>query len=115
MLQLLNLFIDDIEEKLENDENIILQDAANLFRGPISVGGRLTLTNSRLIFQPHKINFEKNDEVIEIEKIKGVKKVRTLDFFDTSLRVTTENDDEYKFVLSANTRDKWFEEINSML
>lgn len=115
MSKLLDLFIDDIEEKLGNDENIILQDAANLFRGPISVGGRLTLTNSRLIFQPHIINFEREDEVIEIEKIKGVKKVRTLDFFDTSLRVTTENDDEFKFVLSADTRDKWFEKINSML
>lgn len=115
MFKLLDLLIDDIGEKLENDENIILQDAANLFRGSISVGGRLTLTNSRLIFQPHKINFESNDEVIAIENIKGVKKVKTLDFFDTSLRVTTENDDEYKFVLTAATRDKWFEKINSML
>jgi|SRR5699024_4267952 len=114
MLQLLDLFIDDIEKKLENDENIILQDTANLFRG-ISVGGKLTLTNSRLIFQPHKINFEKNDNVIDFEKIKGVKKIKILDLFDTSLRITTENDDEYKFVLSANKRDKWFEKINSML
>lgn len=114
-MRFLDIFFDDIDSKLESDESIVMQDSANLLRKAISVGGKLTLTNNRLIFQPHKINFDRSDETIDLETIKGVKKVKTFDIFDTSLRITTDEEDEFKFILNADTRDKWFDKLDSLI
>ncbi len=41
---------------LENDE-ILFRKLANLFRGIEAVGGTLKLSSTKLIFEPHVINF----------------------------------------------------------
>jgi GRAM domain len=109
-----NIFIDSVETELNSDEQIIVSDRANLFRGSIAIGGVITLTDKRLIFKPHLFNIDRSDEQIEVEKIRGVKKVRTLKLFDTSLCIITEDEHEFKFVL-GNNRDKWHELLEAKI
>ncbi len=107
-MKLKDFFVDNVETELESDEQIIVSGGANLFRGSIALGGELTLTDKRLIFKPHIFNFDHSDEKIEVDKIRGVKKVKTLNLFDTSLIILTEDEHEFKFVL-GNNREKWYE------
>jgi len=55
------ILIEKVKRPIMNDnEKILFEDGSNMFNGKIiSVGGKLFLTNKRLIFNSHKYNFQK--------------------------------------------------------
>lgn len=54
---------------LHAGEEIIRNGVASLQRGAETVGGKLYLTNQRLIFEAHALNFQTSTAVIELEEI----------------------------------------------
>ena len=58
--------------KLKKNERILGDVASNLFRGLEGVGGRLKITNQRLIFEPHALNIQREILEIPLNKIKEV-------------------------------------------
>ncbi len=101
-----------METPLDSNETIVKQDGANLQRGIETVGGWLYLTDRRLIFEPHAINFQRDVTIIAKDSISGVAKCWTkflnkIPIANNSLAVRTAQDQEYKFVLSASVRDDW--------
>ncbi len=63
--------------ELKQDEHIIKQGLANLQKGIETVGGRLYLTNQRLVFEAHTINVQGGTTEIELSSISTTKKCWT--------------------------------------
>ena len=96
--------------EMEEDENIIYEDGANLFSGTwVAVGGKLFLTNKRLIFNPHKYNFQKGETSIDLSEITEISKRKTSRIMDNGLRIVTKDNEKYDLVL--NDRDEWFKQL----
>lgn len=99
-----------IQPELDTDEEIEIQGPANLFRGIEGVGGKIFLTNKKMIFKSHKINIQKGQTNIPYEEIKEVKKRKTAKLINNGIRINTINGNEYDFVV--NEREVWLEKIN---
>ena len=96
--------------EMEDDEIIIYEDGANLFSGTwVAVGGKLFLTNKRLIFNPHKYNFQKGETSINLSEITEISKRKTSRIVDNGLRVVTKDNAKYDLVL--NDRDEWLKQL----
>lgn len=96
--------------EMHADETITYEDGASLFRGAwVAVGGKLFLTNKRLIFHPHKYNFQKGETSINLGDITEVIKRKTSRIVDNGLRVVTKDNAKYDLVL--NDRDEWFNKL----
>jgi hypothetical protein len=52
-------------------ETLVHEGAANLWRGPEAVGGRLTLTTERLIFESHGFNVQTGTTIVHRAEIIG--------------------------------------------
>ena len=87
--------------------------AANLFRGLESVGGKMKITDTEIIFTPHKINVQSNPLTINISDIKEVGKRNTFFIVPNGLSVVVKNGEEYKFVV--NNRQKIITHLNEQL
>jgi hypothetical protein len=87
----------------ENEE-ILADVPANLFRGIEGVGGRLRITNQRLVFQPHAFNFQKMPLEISLGDIAEATKRNSLGFIPNGILIRTRAGVEYKFVVWG--RDK---------
>jgi hypothetical protein len=59
---------------LEDDEQVLLDEGANHFKGIERVGGKLALTNKRLLFRSHKFNIQNHIESILLSQIASVEK-----------------------------------------
>ena len=89
--------------------------AANLQRSIETVGGRLYLTNRRLIFESHAFNIERGGTIIPLESITGVRKCWTkflnlIPLFPNSVAVATKEGTEYRFVMFR--RQAWIDAID---
>jgi hypothetical protein len=101
---------------LNPDESILKNGAANLQRGIETVGGRLYLTNRRLIFESHAFNVQRGATSIPLTDILSVTKCWTR-FFNlipitpNSLAVKTVQGHEHRLVLFG--RDAWASAITN--
>ena len=84
--------------ELKNGEEILSDTVANLMRGFEGVGGRLKITNQRLLFEAHSFNLQSMPTEIPLEYIVEVKKVNNAGFIPNGLLICTKNV-EYKFVV----------------
>jgi len=89
--------------------------AANLQRGIETVGGRLYLTNQRLIFESHAINIQSGETIIPLASVTGVRKCWTkflnlIPLVPNSVAVATKEGTEYRFVTFS--RQAWIDAIN---
>lgn len=84
---------------LMENEQIYFDVLANLFRGIEAVGGKLMITDRRLIFKSHTFNIQTGTTEILIEEITEVKKRNTLRIIPNGISVTTKNGVEYNIVL----------------
>ncbi len=105
-----------MKTELKQNEKIIKQGAANLQKGFETVGGKLYLTNQRLVFEAHKINIQGGSTEINLSDIQSSEKCRTkfLDFIPlvpNSLAVYTKSGTEYRFVLFG--RSAWAAAIDA--
>ena len=46
------------------DLPLLFESSANLYRGAEGVGGKLMLTREYLLFKPHFINIQKEEEMV---------------------------------------------------
>ena len=95
--------------ELQPGETVLREGPANLQRGIETVGGKLWLTNARLVFRAHAFNVQTGETQIALDDVTGVKPCWTkflnvLPLAPNSLAATTE-EAEFKFVLFG--RKKW--------
>ena len=62
---------------LEQNEELIKKGSANFQKGIEAVGGKLYLTNQRLIFEAHAINFQGGTTIIHLSNIVSIEKIWT--------------------------------------
>ncbi|MCW3793167.1 hypothetical protein OM416_16375 [Paenibacillus sp. LS1] len=79
--------------------DIELHAPANLFRGLEAVGGMLLITNEKLQFNPHSVNFQRNPLEIRVEDIAYIKKRLTWFFIPTGILIKLKSGREYKLVM----------------
>ena len=89
---------------LRAGETIIKQGVANLQKNIETVGGKLYLTNQRLVFEAHKVNVQSASAEVEISNIQSsepswTKFLGILPIFPNSLSVYTKQGSESRYVL----------------
>ncbi|MFD2530024.1 MULTISPECIES: GRAM domain-containing protein [Polaribacter] len=92
--------INNIIPDLLDNENSEDEIFANLFRGFEGVGGKIFLTNQRLIFKSHSLNIQKGQTNIDYNDIVSVTKRKTFKLRDNGIKITTKKGDEYCFVVN---------------
>lgn len=90
--------------ELKQGEQIIRKSLANLQKGIEAVGGRLYLTNQRLVFEAHKMNIQGGNTEINLSDVQSSKKCWTkflgfIPLMPTSVAVYTNTGKEYRFVV----------------
>ncbi len=103
----------NIEPDLEEDERIEIEGPANLFRGIEGVGGKIFLTNKKLIFKSHKLNIQKGQTELEYSIISEIIKRKTAKLINNGLRIITLDNAEFDFVV--NEREVWIEKLNGKI
>nr|WP_198044629.1 GRAM domain-containing protein [Lysinibacillus timonensis] len=99
---------------LLTDEKILVEKTpANLFKGMEAVGGKLTITDKRLIFNAHKLNLQGGATEIHLTDIDSVTKASTFKIIPNRLIVHTKEGKTYKFVVYK--RDKLWQLISDHL
>ncbi|GAA3283206.1 GRAM domain-containing protein [Nesterenkonia halobia] len=103
-----------MKTELDAGETVLKSSNANLQRGAETVGGRLHLTDRRLIFESHAFNIQSGASVVGLGEIVDAEPVWTLflnsiPVMPNSLAVRTRDGGELRFVLFG--RKTWRREI----
>jgi hypothetical protein len=85
--------------ELGGHERILADRAANLIRGMEAVGGRLKITNQRLIFEPHAINIQNQTLEVPLNQVQEIKPRNTLGIVPNGILIKLVSGQEYKFVV----------------
>jgi hypothetical protein len=88
----------------DESEELIEKVAANLMRGVEGVGGRLMLTNQRVLFEAHKFNVQSAPLAIPLSAIESVVPSRTAGIGPNGITIRCRSGEEYRFVV---WRRKW--------
>jgi hypothetical protein len=104
-----------MKTSLLSGETVAKDGAANLQRGIETVGGRLYLTNQRLIFESHAINIQAGPTILPLTSITGARKCWTrflnlIPLFPNSIGISTSDGKEYRFVMFG--RKAWIDAID---
>jgi len=99
-----------VQTQLNLSEQILKQGSANLQKGIETVGGKLYLTNQRLVFEAHAINVQGGNTEIALSDIQSLVKCWTkflgfIPLTPNSLEVHTKENVKYRFVLFG--REVW--------
>jgi hypothetical protein len=92
-----------------HNENIIKEGGANHFMGKEGVGGKLVLTDKRLIFKSHKFNIQNHQDNFDLGQVKKLQATKTLKFLENGLTIELTNNDRHKFIVDEPT--DWVEKI----
>ena len=103
----------NITPELTQNEQIEIEGPANLFRGIEGVGGKLFLTNKKIVFKSHKINIQKGQTDIPYENVSEIIKRKTAKLIDNGIRIKTNDGNEFDFVV--NEREKWIENLKEKI
>ncbi len=93
---------------LQPQETILFNTNANHFKGFEGVGGKLFLTNKRLVFKSHKFNIQNHDLSININVIKIVERYKTANIINNGLKIETATTAE-KFVVEE--AEEWLKKL----
>jgi hypothetical protein len=102
------LFKKIIVETADN-ENIIKEGGANHFKGKEGVGGKLVLTDKRLIFKSHKFNIQNHQENFDLGQITKLQTTKTFGILENGLTLELNTNDRHKFIVDEPT--DWIEKI----
>lgn len=91
------------------DENILFETPANHFKGIESVGGKLYLTNKRLVFKSHKLNIQNHQLSILLTDIENIDRHKTLGLVNNGLSIKTSEGQTEKFVVEQI--EKWINHL----
>jgi len=95
--------------QLEDGEILLKEGPANHFKGMEAVGGKLHLTNRRLLFQSHSFNVQTHEETYLLADIASVRTRNTLGIVPNGIGVMLNNNHEERFVV--NGRQEWIQKI----
>src|SRR5512140_3553314 len=89
---------------LDDGETLVKSGAANLQKGVETVGGKLHLTNQRLIFKPRKFNVQTGNVEVALPDVHSsmlawTKLAGVLPVFPNALAVYTKNGNEFRFTV----------------
>lgn len=113
MKKILGKRVNNIVPELLDEEEIEEEIFANLFRGVEGVGGKIFLTNQRLIFKSHSFNIQKGQTNLEYSIISSVQKRKTAKLIDNGIKIITKQNTEFDFVV--NDRDDVLVKIQNKL
>ena len=107
-----------MKTQLQPGEKFVKEGAANLQKNIETVGGKLCLTNQRLIFESHNLNVQGGVTEIDLSNVKSslpcwTKFLGLFPVFPNSLAVFTKQGMEYRFVLFG--RHAWAAAIEAQL
>jgi tetratricopeptide (TPR) repeat protein len=77
---------------------------ASLFRGWEAVGGRIIVTDQRLLFEAHRYNFQREPLDIPLHDISDIVPSKTLYLIPNGMTVDCHSGQQYRFVVSASDR-----------
>ena len=103
--------------ELKNKEKIIKSGSANLQKGIETVGGKIYLTNERIIFESHNFNIQSGKNEINLTEITRIEYCWTkflgfIPIIPNSLSIIT-NKGKYNFVIAG--RSAWKSKIDELL
>ncbi|TPN82297.1 GRAM domain-containing protein [Aquimarina algicola] len=81
------------------DEIIEFAVPANHFVGIEGVGGKLFVTNKRIVFKSHNFNIQNHQLVIDYSNIKTIELSNTLGIIPNGLKIILQNNQIEKFVV----------------
>jgi hypothetical protein len=97
---------------IPENETLIKEYGANLYRGKEGVGGKIALTNKSVIFKSHKVNIQTGETLIPIQDISGFKvKNRIFKLLNNEITLSTTNKD-YRFIIQE--REEFVEELKRL-
>ena len=99
--------------QLSKNEVLIRKGLANHFKGLEAVGGKLYLTNNRLIFKSHPFNIQTHIEKFPIDEIVDIGKRNTLGIVPNGFFIKMKDGRFEKFVVWD--RSKWLAKIQDRL
>ena len=91
------------------DESVLFETGANHFKGVEAVGGKLYLTNKRLVFKSHKFNIQNHQLSIKLSDIDKIERNKTLGLVNNGLSVRTVDSQSEKFVVQQI--DEWLKQL----
>ncbi|MCO5287644.1 MAG: GRAM domain-containing protein [Chitinophagaceae bacterium] len=99
------------DTKIDTDtgETILFDTGANHFKGAEAVGGKLYLTDKRLVFKSHKFNIQNHELSINLSDIDKVNRYKTLGLVNNGLSVTTIDNKTEKFVVQQI--EEWLNQL----
>ncbi len=100
------LFTKGTEIETDPGENILFETGANHFRGIEAVGGKLYVTNKRLVFRSHKFNIPNHHLTIGLADIEEIERYKTLGLVNNGLSIQCANGSTEKFVVQQP--EEWF-------
>lgn len=101
-------------DSLHPGESILKEGRANMQRGLETVGGKLTLTTQRLLFEAHGLNFQRGATELWLQQVasqKGgwTKFLGVLPMVPNSIVLTLADGQEFSFVVTG--RAAWLTAI----
>ncbi|ANE53547.1 hypothetical protein SY85_16480 [Flavisolibacter tropicus] len=88
---------------------MLFETGANHFKGAEGVGGKLYLTNKRLVFKSHKYNIQNHELSMRLSDIDKADRYKTLGIVNNGLAVTTAGGTIEKFVVQQP--DQWLSQL----
>ena len=93
----------------DKNEKIVFETGANHFKGVEGVGGKLYLTNKRLIFKSHNFNIQKHELSISLSNVDKVRRYSTFGIVNNGLSVTTSDNVIEKFAVQEP--EEWMNQL----
>lgn len=97
----------------EPGESILFQTGANHFKGVEAVGGKLYLTNERLVFQSHKLNIQNHRLSILLSDIQAVVRLKALGLMSNGIQIESLSGKPDKFVVEKP--EQWLEKLSGTI
>jgi hypothetical protein len=104
---------DGTKMKPEPGETVLFETPANHLKGIKGAGGKLYVTDRRLLFKPHKLNVENHVFELGLTEIKNVSRYKTLGFVDNGLSIATIDNTTERFVVEQV--DQWIKHLEEKL
>ena len=95
------------------DESILFESGANHFVGAEAVGGKLFLTNQRLVFKSHSWNFQNHQFVIRSSDLQGYNRFKPLGVANNGLEMLLAAGTSEKFVVED--LERWVKHLDELI
>ena len=99
------LALDAVAAGFGVDETVVHHGPANHFKGIEAVGGKLFLTNRRLVFRSHRFNVQTHEESYPLDGIVSAEPSRTLGLVPNGLLLQMRDGRRERFVVGG--RSEW--------